>query len=85
MWHWFQHAFSTYIIHPLRGDGYQWWSGVGSDLGELTLVVAILGTYKHHACHEKGCWRLGHRHPEHGLPTCHRHYHRTPRALKEKP
>lgn len=64
------------FFHPLRFWGYQFWSGVGSDLGELTIVGAIVATAKHKNCHEKGCWRLGHNHPEHGFPVCRKHYKR---------
>lgn len=69
----------TYVLHSEHGNGYQWWSGPGSDLGELTLVIAIITTlvtfYKHHNCEEPGCPRLGHRHPDHGRPVCRIHYH----------
>lgn len=60
--------------HPLTGLGYQFWSGIGSDLGEITLLAAIIGLYRHRNCHVSGCWRLGHQDPEHGFPAC-RHHH----------
>ena len=62
-------------LNPLHGDWYQFWSGIGSDIGEITLVAGGLGWFKHHNCKQKGCWRLGHRHPKHGRPVCARHYH----------
>jgi hypothetical protein len=41
---------------------YNWWSGPGSDLGELTLVTAILTpaivAARHRNCATRGCWRL---------------------------
>ncbi len=39
---------------------YDFWSGMGSDLGEL----AILGAVWHHLnCHQERCWRIArHRH-----------------------
>lgn len=41
---------------------YNWWSGPGSDLGELTLITAILTpaivAARHRNCMERGCWRL---------------------------
>lgn len=76
MWHWLSTAIHTYLLHPLTGAGYQWWSGAGSDLGELTLLAAALGAYKHVACEQPRCWRPGHRHPEHGRPVCRKHFHR---------
>jgi hypothetical protein len=74
--HWFSTAFSTYVLHVEHGNGYQWWSGAGSDLGEVTLIGLVLAGLKHRNCHEKGCWRLGHSHPEHGFPSCRKHYRR---------
>lgn len=62
------------LFHPLRYWGYEWWSGAGSDLGELTLLGIAIGAYKHINCEEPGCWRRGHRHPDHGRPVCRRHY-----------
>ncbi len=43
---------------PLHGDGYNFWSGVGSDFGELTIVVAILAWWRHRNCQVKRCWRI---------------------------
>ena len=83
MIHWIATAVSTYLLHPLRGDGYQWWSGAGSDLGEATLVVAVLGVVKHHNCHHKGCPLPGHRHPKHGWPACRKHWNDTPDHVEE--
>src|ERR1017187_525388 len=30
------------LLHPLEGFGYQFWSGIGSDAGEITLVGIAL-------------------------------------------
>ncbi len=49
------------------GPWYAFWSGFGSDLGEVTIVVAIIGWGRHANCHSKGCWRFG-RHPVDGTP-----------------
>jgi hypothetical protein len=67
--------FHGYFWHPLAGDGYQFWSGIGSDLGELTLIGAIAAWYRMHNCHVNRCWRLSwHPHPDHGHPVCRRHH-----------
>ena len=42
------------------GYGYGFFSGVGSDLGELALFGAIVGAYRHVNCHIKGCARFAH-------------------------
>jgi hypothetical protein len=57
-------------LDPLHGDGYGFWSGIGSDFGEVTLVVAVAAWWHHHNCIEKGCWRKGHADPTHGHPLC---------------
>jgi hypothetical protein len=76
MLHWIATAINTYLVHPEHGNGYQWWSGPGSDLGEASVVGMAAAWFKHRTCHEHGCWRLGHAHPKHGFPVCRRHYHR---------
>lgn len=55
----------------LRGDGYQITSGPIIVISAWVYGIAWL---RHHNCHVKGCWRLGHLHPEHGRPVC-RHHH----------
>lgn len=73
--HWF--------FHPLRGLGYQFWSGIaGSFLTSLPgWVVAAILFWRHHNCKERRCVRLGHPHPKHGMPVCRKHFHNdlTPR------
>jgi hypothetical protein len=53
------------------GPYYGFWSGFGSDLGEVTLITTVgLGVYtgvRKANCHTKGCWRIGH-HPLEGTP-----------------
>ena len=65
-WH---HVWVT-VIDPLHGDGYQWWSGLGSDLVYLSGVAAFM---HHHNCRISGCWRPGHIDPESGQLYCHKH------------
>lgn len=72
MTHWLSTAVHTYLLHPLHADGYQWWSGAGSD---LAYVGAILAAWKHLNCREPWCPRFGHAHPDHGRPVCARHFH----------
>lgn len=58
---------------------YNFWSGIGSDIGEVTLITAVgVGVYtgvRKANCHTKGCWRIGH-HQLEGTPyiLC-RHHH----------
>ena len=41
------------------GPYYGFWSGFGSDIGEVTLIAGIGAVVHHHNCHNRGCWRLG--------------------------
>lgn len=59
--------------HSLYGDTYQFWSGVGSDLGELTLIGAMIVAYRKIECHRSGCHRIG-RFTHGHLKLCHRHH-----------
>jgi hypothetical protein len=59
---------------PMHGSGYAFWSGIGSDFGEASILTALIIGLRHRNCHVKGCWRLGHPDPAHGHPAC-RHHH----------
>ena len=52
---------------------YNFWSGFGSDLGEVTLVVGVAALYKRYKC--QTCWRLAH-HQIDGTHyrVCHHHW-----------
>jgi hypothetical protein len=41
------------------GPHYGFWSGAGSDIGELTIVGVLVVGLRHVDCHDKGCWRIG--------------------------
>ena len=58
---------------PGTPPNYNFWSGFGSDLGEVTLLGAILGTYYKHNCHARRCWRIS-KHVVNGTPWCNRHH-----------
>jgi hypothetical protein len=73
VFHWSQ------LLHPLAGNGYQFWSGIGSDAGEAALLGGVVVLLRHRNCHVKGCWRLGHLDPEHGHPACRRHHSKADR------
>lgn len=49
------------------GPYYGFWSGFGSDIGEVTLIGGAVAVYRAHNCHTKGCWRLA-RHDVDGTP-----------------
>jgi hypothetical protein len=57
------------------GSHYGFWSGTGSDIGELTIVGAVIVGLRHMNCHDTGCWRIG-LHKVEGTPykACRRHH-----------
>ncbi|MGH7732489.1 MAG: hypothetical protein ACREOE_02010 [Gemmatimonadales bacterium] len=75
--HWL--AVHTGTLHGGPDVFYNFWSGIGSDFGEATLISAVsIGVYtgvRKVNCHTKGCWRIGH-HALDGTPyiLC-RHHH----------
>lgn len=40
---------------------YNFWSGFGSDVTELLVLVTAIQLLRHANCHTKGCWRIGHK------------------------
>ena len=75
--HWL--ALHTGTLHGGPDLYYNFWSGIGSDLGEATLISAVgIGVYtgvRKVNCHTKGCWRIGH-HTLEGTPyiLCRKHH-----------
>jgi hypothetical protein len=72
------------LSHVLGADGREWynfWSGIGADIGGFAFIGAAIGLYRKHNCHVRGCWRLAkqsvrgtswvvcHRHHPEGHPT----------------
>jgi len=76
VWHWLLQVTGT---ASESGHWYAFWSGFGSDLGEGTLLAAVIGMYHKHNCHSKGCWRVG-KHVVDGTPWCSKH-HQAARAV----
>lgn len=75
-WHWVE--VHTGTVNE-AGPYYGFWSGFGSDLGELTLIGAVFagiyGAYRKVNCHDPECWRIG-KHPTEGgtFVFCHHHH-----------
>jgi hypothetical protein len=53
---------------------YNFWSGFGSDLGEVALFGAIIGGWRKINCEVKGCPRIGRHKTAAGHSVC-RHHH----------
>ena len=71
--HWLQFFFGF-----RNGDGngshYLFWSGSGSDLGELAIIGGLLGLFRKHNCEVHGCWRMGRHQTAAGHMVCRRHH-----------
>lgn len=85
-------AHTPYLAHPLgyctgtravvkECRGYNFWSGLGSDLGEVSVLAGLLSVgvavYRHTRCHHDGCRKFG-RFPHGHLRLCHTHHPLTP-------
>ena len=71
-----QTALSWYWLwHPLFGPGYQFYSGVGSDISEITILGAAIALLKHANCDAPRCLRYGpHRTADGHHKLCRKHH-----------
>ena len=69
--HWLQ-VHAGVVNEP--GPYYGFWSGFGSDVGEVTIIGALLGSYRVHNCEVHRCWRLGRHATSAGHRVCRRHH-----------
>jgi hypothetical protein len=76
-----------WVFQPLHGLGYQLWSGIASDVGEVTLVGGTLALLKHANCDAPRCLRYGpHRTADGHHRLCRKHHPDMPNrrlSLKE--
>lgn len=70
MWHWLLVFFG---VDNEAGRGYAFWSGIGSDIGEIALIGLLYQNVRKHNCHVKGCPRIG-RHHIGDYIVCRRHH-----------
>lgn len=54
---------------------YNFWSGFGSDIGEVAIIGGLVTMVRQHNCHTKGCWRFGRHTVANGLYKVCRHHH----------
>lgn len=66
------------FFHPLRYWGYQFWSGIGSDFSEVTLLGIVLGTFRHVNCQTPWCLRFGRHQTADGHHVCRKHHPEMP-------
>lgn len=61
IWHehvwWWVEVHTGAVNEP--GPYYGFWSGFGSDLGELAIIGGLISVYRRNNCEIHGCWRIG--------------------------
>lgn len=71
IWHWFLHFTGS---DNVSGPWYGFFSGFGSDLGEIVLLGALWSILRKHNCAVHHCWRVGrHKVPGTEHICCRRH------------
>ena len=75
-WHWIE--VHTGTVNE-SGPYYGFWSGFGSDIGEILILGGVVQLYRKHNCHVKGCYRIA-RHPVQGTDyiVCKKHHPNLP-------
>lgn len=77
LWWGFQHAVG---IDAPGSRAYNFWSGFGSDLGEITIVGGLVAMYRQHECHQDGCHRVG-KFPFEQYKLCRKHHPSVPNRV----
>lgn len=76
------HTLLVWFLHVTGADNtsgvqYGFWSGFGSDFGEVALVGSLIALWHHLECHIDGCHRPG-RFPFHHYKLCRKHHPAVP-------
>lgn len=72
LWHLFMHWTGS---DNVSGPYYGFWSGFGSDIGEIALLAGIYTLLRKHNCHVKGCKSvITSNDPEVHAPACRKHH-----------
>jgi hypothetical protein len=77
--HWLAVQTGTYIPPGQYSDKYNFWSGFGSDIGEVLILGGVIQLYRKHNCHVTNCWRIAHHKQVDNAtgteyPLCKKHY-----------
>jgi len=78
--HWLLHVLG--IDNP-AGHWYAFWSGAGSDLGEVAIIGGLAAICRRHNCEVHGCWRLGRHATAAGHIVCRRHHPAAPLTARQ--
>lgn len=77
IWHWLLVATGSLNT---SGTQYGFWSGFGSDIGEVTIIIGLITWYKSGECHIDTCHRRG-RYPFQHYKLCRLHHPEVPAEL----
>lgn len=74
VWLWVLNVTGTHWPQP-TSQWYNFWSGFGSDIGEVAIIGGLIQIYRKHNCHQTGCWRIG-KHPvgDGTIVVCKKHH-----------
>lgn len=74
---WLAHLWAWIEVHTgtvnESGPYYGFWSGFGSDIGEVTLIGGLILAARHANCAHRTCWRLGRHITVDGHKLCRHH------------
>lgn len=85
-WHWLLvHLSQEMGLSNEASRSYAFWSGFAGDVSGVGVWTLLLGAWRHHSCHTKGCLRLGHPVAGGHFRTCYRHDPKHPRARRSVP
>ena len=59
---------------PGAPPNYNFWSGFGSDLGEIAIIGGLVTVVRRHNCEVHGCWRPGRHQTAAGHNVCRVHH-----------
>jgi hypothetical protein len=59
LWNWFLNVTGSRNSATTNATYYGFWSGFGSDLGEVVIIGGLVHFARHANCGQKGCWRFG--------------------------
>ena len=68
---WLLHATG---VDDTSGRWYGFWSGFGSDIGEVAIVGGVVTMARRHNCEVHGCWRVGRHTTAAGHRVCRKHH-----------
>jgi hypothetical protein len=73
IWSWLLAVSGTHIPAGQYSNWYNFWSGFGSDIGEVTIIVGLVAWWKQGECHVDKCHKRG-KYPFQHFKLCRVHH-----------